>query len=244
MPKNPDSTHPLSRLLDEFRRAASSDLQAALADRSRVAAARARVQELVEDGRRREKARREAQEAYAAGTGELADLESALRAERDHEELVRCAREGAEQVSRTGSGAEARLERARRDFVERAAPMYREALESKLAELADTLRGDVEDFLRPVEEADEPLARALAQTLPGMAAVVGRVESALRDAEGADARRSGPREYHPGGDGAEEPLRDRPSPAEVLQRAAEERGRVDASSAGRPVGVTAGRIMQ
>jgi len=242
MPKNPESAHPLARSIDEFRRAASSDLQAAEADRQRASAARDRVQELVADGKRRKRERIETQERFAAGEATAEDLEAALAAEERHEALCRAAREGAEQFSRTGSGAAARLERLRADAVERMAPMYREHLEARLPELADTLRGDVERYLAPVEAVDPALARALAQTLPGMAAVVGRVESALRDAEAADARRQGARQYHPV-DGREDPVPPAPSAADVLRQAAERRGRVDASSAGRPVGVEAGRLM-
>jgi len=235
-----ESDHPLARLADEFRRAASSDLEAARADRERASAARARVQELVEDGRRREKARREAQEAYAAGTGSLEDLEAALRSEREHEDLVRCAREGAEQVAKAGSGAAARLERARCDFVERAGPLFREAVESKLDELAAELRSFAESFLAPAEQTDPALARALAQTLPGLGGVAARVESALAAAEAA-AQRSGPRQFSPGEHGEELPVQER-SPADVLREVAERR--TDVTGRRAPVGIVAGRTMQ
>jgi len=237
------SDHPLARLLSEFERAASSDLQAARSDRERASAARKRIADLEADGKIRKTRRIELSKAYAEGQATAAELEEALASEQRHADTLRAAREGLNAVVKSDSGASARLERKRADAVERMAPAYREHLEARLADLAATLRADTERFLAPVQEADEALARALAQTLPGVAGLAGRVESALRDAEAADARRSGPREYHPV-DGREEPVPPAPSAADILRQAAERRGRVDATSAGRPPGVEAGRIMQ
>jgi len=240
MTKKPETTHPLSRLLDEFRRAAADDLEAAEADRSRVAAARARIEELQGDGARRKKTLLAVQEDFARGDATAKSLEDALAAVERHERLVASARQGFEAVRKSTGSAEAALDRKRADFTERAGPLFREALESKLAGLAHELRAAVEDFLRPVSDTDEGLARALTAELPGMGAVVGRVESALRDAEAA-AQRSGPRQFAPGPDGQELPVQER-SAADVLREAAERR--TDATGRRAPVGIEAKEIMQ
>jgi len=240
MPKNTTTTHPLARLVDEYARASAEDRKAAEADKQRVAAARARIDELQRDGEARKKRRIELSRAYAEGNATAAELEKALAAEQRHADTLRAAREGLHAVEKAGSGAEARLERKRADAVERMAPMYREAVESKLAALTDELRAETERFLAPVEAADPALARALAQTLPGLGGVAARVESALAAAEAA-AQRSGPRQFSPGEHGEELPVQER-SPADVLREVAERR--TDVTGRRAPVGIVAGRTMQ
>jgi len=242
--QKPESDHPVARLLSEYEKATRDDLAAAESDRARVAAARERITALEADGEARKKRRIELSKAYAEGQATAAELEEGLAAEQRHADTLRAAREGLNAVVKSDSGASARLEAKRRDATARMAPRLREHVTSRLAAMADEVRELASGFLEPVAQVDEGLARELERALPSLHLVSERVRRAVEDVEIQEsARRSGPRQFTPGPDGQELPVQER-SAADVLREAAERRGRTDATSAGRPVGVVAGRVMQ
>jgi len=229
MTKNPD-THPLAPLVQELRGPWERYHKVEQAERSR----RRRASELHEELEKLRPQVRDRSAAFLEGEAKREDVEALVDRIRHLEGLLEGKAFAAER-------SRIRREQARKPLDEaltKLAPAVERRVRALAAEAAGTFARQVDELLEPLAELSGELATEARQ-----AAGVGAVLAALRAAPQAAGRRDRAGTYRRDDHGDLEPIGDGgPRPEDVLRRAAGQR--TDATAAGPPVGVEAGRVMQ